>query len=146
MSFNVYPIGHVEKTGDITRIRVERRYCEALLNLHRFSHAIVLWWIDKRDTPRDRSTVVVVPKAHGRIPEKSGVFACRSPARPNPIGHSVVRVLSIDMDECVVVVDQIDAYDGTSVIDIKPYMPSSDRVDGATVAPWFDNLDARYTS
>jgi len=50
------------------------------------------------------------------------------------------------MDECVVVVDQIDAYNGTPVIDIKPYMPSSDRVDGATVAPWFDNLDPRYTS
>ncbi|MCF2137792.1 MAG: tRNA (N6-threonylcarbamoyladenosine(37)-N6)-methyltransferase TrmO [Candidatus Thorarchaeota archaeon] len=144
MTFVLHEIGLVRKTqGRLPQIVIHQSFCEALLNVDRFSHIIVLWWISGRDTDDDRSTLVVTPIG-GRIPERSGVFSCRSPSRPNPIGHSIVQVVSVDMAACTIVVDQIDANDGTPILDIKPYLPSSDRVENAVVAPWFSDLEHRY--
>ncbi len=145
MEFRIVSVGVVATRDGRRCIEVDRRYCDALINVDKFSHIIVLWWISGRDNPDDRAVTTVYPhKKGGRIPELSGVFACRSPARPNPIGHSVVRVESVNLDECRVWIDEIDAFDGSPVIDIKPYLPSSDRVDHAVVAPWFRDLAPRY--
>ncbi|MHA1771964.1 MAG: tRNA (N6-threonylcarbamoyladenosine(37)-N6)-methyltransferase TrmO [Candidatus Thorarchaeota archaeon] len=144
MTFVLREIGLVRKAQDhLPQIMIHQDFCEALLNVDRFSHIIVLWWISGRDTEEDRSTLVVTPRG-GRIPERSGVFACRSPARPNPIGHSIVKVVSVNMTSCTIVVDQIDANDGSPILDIKPYLPSSDRVEQPVVAPWFSDLEHRY--
>ena len=60
----------------------------------------------------------------------SGVFALRSPARPNPIGLHVARLVSIDVEAGLLALDAIDALDGTPVIDLKPYFASIDSVAG----------------
>ncbi len=145
-SYTLVPIGYVRRPDQgMPSLVIYEDYCPALLNVDRFSHLIVLWWISGRDNLSDRSTVVVIPRG-GRIPEVSGVFSCRSPARPNPIGHSVVKIISVDMESCTVTIDQIDANNDSPIIDMKPYLPSSDRVDNAVVAPWFTELKQRYSS
>lgn len=63
----------------------------------------------------------------------------RSPARPNPIALTLVKIMRIDNTR--VYVDELEAYDGTPVLDIKPYLPNSDRVDdGVVLPPYFEHL------
>jgi tRNA-Thr(GGU) m(6)t(6)A37 methyltransferase TsaA len=144
MRYAVFPVGHVKKGEKTTRLIIRDEFWEATTHLELFSHIIVLWWIDRMDTEENRSkTLANPPRNKGPIP--SGVFACRSPARPNPIGHSVVRVIKLDGQRKSIVIDRIDADDGTPVLDIKPYLPSSDKVENAKVAPWFQNLERRYS-
>jgi tRNA (Thr-GGU) A37 N-methylase len=76
----------------------------------------------------------------------SGVFASRSPARPTPIGLSIVAIQSVDVSTRRIYIDQIDAHHDTPVIDIKPYMPFSDKVDKAKVPSWFHDNEPRYTT
>jgi tRNA-Thr(GGU) m(6)t(6)A37 methyltransferase TsaA len=144
MTFRLTPIGQVEKTESVIRIMIYPQFREGLVHLGEFSHAIILWWIHERDSTDDRQRLLANPP-RGKGTEPSGVFACRSPFRPNPIGHSVAGLVSVDETKGVIVLDQIDAKDGTPVLDIKPYLPSSDKVDRATVAPWFKNLEKRYS-
>ncbi len=144
MSYTVKPIGHVKKIGNQNYLDINEEYWEATTHLDLFSHAIVLWWIDGRDTPENRQTVLSnPPKNKGPVP--SGVFSCRSPSRPNPIGHTIVKIINVDEKNKQILIDHMDANDGTPIIDIKPYLPSSDKVDNARVAPWFEHLENRYT-
>jgi hypothetical protein len=66
--------------------------------------------------------------------KRVGVFACRSPFRPNPIGLSAVKLLSIDCDKGRVAleVQGVDLIDGTPILDIKPYLPYTDGIAEAT--------------
>ncbi|MBS3795396.1 MAG: tRNA (N6-threonylcarbamoyladenosine(37)-N6)-methyltransferase TrmO [Candidatus Thorarchaeota archaeon] len=146
MSIEIRPIGEVAKEESRVCIWIYDSFWDATLNLDKFSHLIILWWISGRDNPESRQTLRVVPKGDEETVEESGVFACRSPARPNPIGHTVVALRDIDEAAKRLVIDQIDAFHGTPVLDIKPYMPTSDRVDGAEVPIWFRSLLPRYTN
>lgn len=145
LEYLVKPIGHVEKSGADILLIVDSECRDGLTHLELFSHAIVLWWIHERSNPEDRSTLLAHPP-RGKGDEPSGVFACRSPFRPNPIGHSVVALQRVDLKSGVVWLDQIDARNGTPILDIKPYLPSSDKVDDCRVAPWFENLEKRYSA
>ncbi len=138
-------IGRVRKESEETFILLESEYWEGTLNLDKFSHLIVIWWIDGHDNPESRGTLIVTPKpARGQASARSGVFACRSPRRPNPIGHSVVALRELQPVEKRIMIDRIDARDGTPVLDLKPYTPTSDRVDDARVPSWFEDLEPRY--
>ena len=144
MTYTVNPIGTIQKKDSKIYLEINHELWDATTHLDLFSHAIVLWWIDGKDTPDLRQTVLSNPPKN-KGPNPSGVFSCRSPARPNPIGHTIVQIISLDEQNKRIVIDQIDADDGTPLIDIKPYLPSSDRVENAEVAPWFKNLDKRYS-
>ena len=65
-----------------------------------------------------------------------GLFATRSPVRPNPLALTTVHVLRIDYAKGLIQIDYIDANDGTPVLDIKPYTPSLDRVETPAVPEW----------
>ena len=145
MEFRANIIGHVKKPAeDQLYIEIADQYWNGVLQLDQFSHMIVLWWITGRDSITYRSNLQdYPPQADAKL---SGVFASRSPARPTPIGLSIVAIEKVDNDTHRVYIDQIDAFDGTPVIDIKPYMPSSDRVDKAVVPPWFRDNVPRYTT
>ena len=138
-------VGYVRKpdSGDVY-IEIENQFWEAAINIDKFSHIIVLWWITGRDNPQDRANLSGYPPKEGA--ELSGVFATRSPARPTPIGHSIVAITKVDNDRRRIYLDQIDALGNTPVVDIKPYMPTSDRVEDAKVPVWFKNNTPRYTS
>ncbi len=71
---------------------------------------------------------------HG--PETIGIFATRSPVRPNPIALSAVPVLGIDTAAGIIAVPYVDADDGTPVLDIKPYLPATERIRDVKVPAW----------
>ena len=137
-SFVVKPVGFVVKQEEETWLQISPSFREALLYLDQFSHAVVLWWIHERDTPEGRSMLIARPPFEKAPP--SGIFASRSPNRPNPIGLTIVRILNVDREEGKVLVDRIDAFDGSPIIDIKGYFPSSDRVEDAKIPEWFEGL------
>ncbi|HSI40503.1 MAG TPA: tRNA (N6-threonylcarbamoyladenosine(37)-N6)-methyltransferase TrmO [Xanthobacteraceae bacterium] len=89
----------------------------ALEGLEGTTHLWLLYWMDR--APRD--LVVQVPRSYGK---GRGTFALRSPARPNPIAMSAVRLLGIDGNRLAVV--GLDCLDGTPLLDIKPYFASTD--------------------
>jgi len=138
--FKVHSIGYVKKTEELTCICVDGPYTDALLNIEHFSHLIVLWWISRRDTPSDRTVLQVTPKRHPNAP-LSGVFACRSPSRPNPIGLSIVKLERFDPQTNSLIIDRIDAFHETPVIDLKPYFPSSDSIQSVMLPEWFSDLN-----
>jgi tRNA-Thr(GGU) m(6)t(6)A37 methyltransferase TsaA len=132
-SFIVRPIGHVEKSGDRTQIVLDRKYQPGLRGMEGFSHVYVFWWFDKNDTPEKRAILQVHPRGNPQNP-LTGVFATRSPVRPNLIALTLCRVVSAK--ENVLEVEKIDAFPGTAVLDIKPFIPGYDSVSDARVPDW----------
>ncbi len=100
--------------GDF-RIIVDECYRQGLNQLERFRYLYVFFHIDRLD--RAVSMMVSPPMAEGR---QVGLFASRSPVRPNPIGLSIVRIKRIA--GTVIHTTGIDALDGTPLLDIKPYI------------------------
>lgn len=130
----IYFIGVVEKAGEEeAQIRIFSEFCNGLTGVEEFSHLIVLYWFHLRDDEADRRTLIVFPKRHMVNVEK-GVFACRSPSRPNPIGLCVVEL--VKREDCVLTVRGLDAFEGSPIIDIKPYIPSVDFVENIRVPEW----------
>ena len=139
-TFTIVPIGYIEKeSNEMTYIIVYEAFKEALLNIEFFLHLIILWWITGRDNVADRAVLQVWPKDRPTAP-LSGVFTCRAPSRPNPIGLSIVALQSYEKPANRLVIDRIDAFHGTPVIDIKPYFPSSDTIRNVTLPDWFEDL------
>jgi len=116
-------------------LELDEAYREGLLSLAEFGRVNALWWADRMDTPEFRGTLSCeLPYAPG---VRAGVFACRSEYRPNPIALTSCGVLSVDVKAGLVVLDYIDALDGTPLLDLKPYIPVCDRARDFRVAPWF---------
>lgn len=114
-----------ELQGEIV-FEPEFRRPEALLGIEEFSHLWLLWEFSaaKRD---NWSATVYPPRLGGK--EKRGVFATRSPFRPNSIGLSCVkleRVVWEGEDAPKLIVSGVDLMDGTPIYDIKPYLPYAD--------------------
>jgi len=114
-----------ELVGEIV-FTPEFRRPEALLGIEEFSHLWLIWEFsaNRRDT---WSATVHPPRLGGR--EKRGVFATRSPFRPNPIGLSCVKLERVDWDgedAPRIIVSGADLLDGTPIYDIKPYLPYAD--------------------
>jgi tRNA (adenine37-N6)-methyltransferase len=101
---------------------------------------LVFWWFDKNDTPQKRSRLQVHPRGNKNNP-LTGVFACRSPARPNLIGLSLCWILSVKNN--VVEIEKIDAFEGTPILDLKPYLPGYDSTPNASVPDWIKIRDQR---
>lgn len=145
MTFSASVVGYVRKPEEgVIYIEIEPQYWKATLQVDQFSHIIVLWWITGHDNPQSRANLADYPPQENA--EMSGVFASRSPARPTPIGLSIVGINRIDSKTQRIYIDQIDAHDDTPVVDIKPYMPFSDKVDKAKVPSWFQGNVSRYSS
>lgn len=133
--FIVHPIGKVYNNGKETFIEVEKSYIPALQALEGFSNINVVWWFSDFDDEQSRSTLQAGQPYKG-APEVMGVFATRSPLRPNPIALTTVDIIHIDYEKGIIRIAFIDANDGTPVLDIKPYTPSFDRVETPSVPAW----------
>ncbi len=106
----------------------EFRQPEAFMGLEEYSHLWLLW--DFSEVTRENWTATVHPPRLGGK-EKRGVFATRSPFRPNPIGLSCVKLLEIVSEgeqAPKLLVAGADLMDGTPIYDIKPYLPYADAV------------------
>jgi tRNA-Thr(GGU) m(6)t(6)A37 methyltransferase TsaA len=131
--FEVYPVGVVRKRGEAATIEIHAPYTDALLGLDQFSHVVVLTWFHKNDTPERRRTLRVHPRGNPNNP-LTGVFGTRSPARPNLIGMHVCEILSLKGKR--VRVKEIDAFDGTPVLDLKPCLSQKGMAAEVRVPEW----------
>ena len=114
-----------------SRVVLDEAYAEGLDGLDGFSHVVVLAHLDGIGEAHLRARPPHVDDV------EVGVFASRSPARPNPIAQSVVRLA--DVEGTTLHVRGLDLVDGTPVLDVKPYVGG---VDGADVERgWLDELD-----
>lgn len=144
-SINISIIGHIRsdfpekfgiprQSGRIKKLRsvivLDGKYKspETLRGLEGFSHLWVLWIFSQ--TPIGKWSPTVRPPRLGGN-RRMGVFATRSPYRPNPIGMSALEIEKIDPEKGEITVLGGDILDGTPIIDIKPYLPSADRIDNA---------------
>lgn len=134
-TFRVHPIGYVKKTDDRTLLILDERYQPGLLGLEGFSHIYTLWWFDRNDNPKKRSILQVHPMGNRKNP-LTGVFATRSPVRPNLLALTLCKVVSVR--ENVIEIEKTDAFDGTPVLDIKPFIPGYDSTHDASVPDWLE--------
>ena len=135
-TFQLHSIGTVHASDEEQNyfLQIDEPYRSGLKQMDQFSHVQVFWWADQMDTEQYRNIrTCELPYAPG---VEAGVFACRSEYRPNPIAVTLMAVISVDVETGIVVLPWIDAFDGTPVLDIKPYIPISDRVRDFKVADW----------
>lgn len=111
---------------------VRAEYEQGLLDIEGFSHLYVLWAFDRAGEP----SLIAIPPSD-KTPH--GVFATRSPQRPNPIGLTVVSLLRREGTKLVV--RGVDMLDGTPILDIKPYL--SNVADSDLRRGWLDLVDPR---
>lgn len=131
--YRIFPIGRVKKTNELVTIEIDMDYQDALGGLEQFSHIIVLCWLHRNDTAERRSILKVHPRGDPNNP-LTGVFATRSPVRPNLISLSTCKIISLRGGR--IQVDRIDAFDGTPVIDIKPCIARTDWASDIRVPVW----------
>ena len=131
----VFSIGKITNQNDNAGILLEAKYAPALKGLRGYSHVQIVWWMDGCDNETDRA-VLTEEKPYTKGPDEIGVFALRSPERPNPIAVSNAQITYIDEEKGIVGLTYIDAYEGSAVLDIKPYTPSIDRVESPRTPDW----------
>jgi len=134
-NFQVSPIGKINVNKKGMFIELEPEYIPALQALDGFSHLSVIWWFSDFDSEEARN-ILEAPQPYKNGPAVMGIFATRSPVRPNPIALTAVQVIQIDHEKGIIQIAWIDANDGTPIIDIKPYTPSSDRIENPGVPEW----------
>jgi len=117
LRIELHPIGVARKTEkrDLMVISINPEYAEGLDGIERLDYIYVLYWMD-RLSEEDRKVLKVHPRGDRSRP-LTGVFALRSPMRPNPIGLTRVRLLRREGNKLYV--EGLDALDGTPVVDIK---------------------------
>jgi len=115
----------------VSEIVIDSSLAEALDGLEDFSHIIVLYWMHR--VISTQMPLKIHPRGNRELP-LVGLFAARTPNRPNRIGKATVRLLQRRGN--ILRVKGLDALDGTPVIDIKPYLPDYDSADDAKVPQW----------
>ncbi len=118
--------------GNISVITLTEKYAvsAALRGIGMYSHIWLLWLFSENPEREEFSPTVRPPRLGGN--ERMGVFATRSPFRPNNIGLSCVKLIRADEEQCRLYVSGADLMNGTPIIDIKPYIPYSDCRPGAS--------------
>ena len=132
-TYAIHPVGTVHTRGDEAWIEIFPEYQDGLLGLEGFSHIIVLYWFHENDTPEKRQTLRVHPRGDDANP-LTGVFATHAPVRPNLIALTRCRILAVTGN--LIRVDEIDARDGSPVIDIKSYFPETVSRDDIKLPDW----------
>jgi tRNA-Thr(GGU) m(6)t(6)A37 methyltransferase TsaA len=103
----------------VSKITVYDEYAEALDGIDKYTHLIILYWLDRSDGP----LLKVIPP--GQTQER-GVFSTRAPSRPNQIAFCVVDL--VDRKNNVLTVRGLDAFDRSLIVDIKPYLFGLDNI------------------
>jgi len=150
--FRVQPIGYVRRPGapepdpevfydpwEETALEILPRWVDALAGIEEYSHLYVIFWLDR--VRRARKPRFPVPEGRDGLREV-GLFATRTPRRPNPIGTSAPRLLR--REGATLWVSGSDAWPGTPILDIKGYTPRDDLRPDATVPEWLETLWALH--
>ena len=127
--------GRQPNPAPLCRARVFPEFLPGLASLEGFSHLILLYWLDR---PTHDFSLVFTPPFD---PHPRGLFATRNPNRPNPIGLSVVAFDGFEGEDCLKV-RYLDCLDGTPLLDIKPYLPTTDAESDASMG-WLERHATR---
>ncbi len=111
------------------KIEILPEYMEGLLDIEGFSHITLFYHLHKVKEYKLKVTPFMDTKQHG-------IFACKSPTRPNALGMSTVKLLAVEGN--TLYVEEVDMLDGTPLIDIKPYWPQYDSRENVRVG-WLEN-------
>jgi tRNA-Thr(GGU) m(6)t(6)A37 methyltransferase TsaA len=140
------PIGFVktDAVGDevkdksrISYVVIRSELAEALDGIDGFSHLFVLFWLHEI-SDEQRKTLKVHPRGRRDLP-LLGIFATRTMLRPNPIGLTLVELVKVEGN--ILTVRGLDAFDGTPVLDVKPF-DSWDMTKDARVPEWWTKLES----
>ena len=124
----------------LSEIFIECELTSALEGITGFSHVFILFWLHEI-TGKERKTLKVHPRGRQDLP-LLGVFATRTNLRPNPIGLTLCEL--VKMEGNVLTVRGLDAFDGTPVLDVKPY-DSWDCAANARMPDWWMKLEKERT-
>ena len=126
-SLDEMPIQPTGKASAPGTAEIYTEYRGALADLDRFSHVILIYHLHRVESWKPKVTPFL-----DKI--ERGLFATRAPARPNPIGISIVRLERIQSG--VIYLGNVDILDGTPLLDIKPYVPAFDQPQGPVKIGW----------
>ena len=141
---SLMPIGFVETEAVgkevrdknvVSKIVFREDLTEALEGVKEFSHLFVLFWLHRMSN-KDKKVMKVHPRGRDDMP-LLGIYATRTPHRPNPIGLTRVKLLKVEGN--IVTVQGLDAFNGTPVLDIKPF-DSWDTTEDFKVPAWWKKL------
>lgn len=141
--YKLVPIGYVRVGEGGFCLEIASDYRPALRGLEGFSHINVLWWGHLCDSEEHRK-ITHCETPYKTAPATMGIFATRSPLRPNPIALTPVAILNIEYDTGIISIPYIDAEDGSPILDIKPYHPAVDRIRDVSVPDWCSHWPAWY--
>jgi len=136
-TYQIFPIGYVCRSENRIYLEILEPFRAALKQLDHFSHVMVFWWADKHDNDKSRSVMQTKPPYAAKI--LTGVFATRAEYRPNPIAMTTCKMLKVDEKNGIIQVADIDAFDGTPIVDLKAYFPVCDRVKEARIPEWLSD-------
>ncbi|MDM8514750.1 tRNA (N6-threonylcarbamoyladenosine(37)-N6)-methyltransferase TrmO [Desulfobacterales bacterium HSG16] len=123
------PIQPPAAAGIRAEVEIMPEFVEALKDLEGFSHIILLYHFHRAGAFKPVVKPFLDDSAHG-------LFATRAPARPNPIGLSVVRLVSVDKNRLII--EDADIVDNSPVLDIKPYAPVFDVREESVKTGWLE--------
>lgn len=130
----IRPIGTTKGNSII----IHKKWLKALRGIEGFSHVMVITWLNKAHKPQ----MMIHPRGNRRI-KKIGYLATRTPHRFNPIGLTIVKL--VKRSGTVFQVDGLDVWDGTPVMDIKPYTKKDFKL-GFRMPKWVKQLDRLETN
>lgn len=149
MQITMKPIGvvqnEIEQTGHPrwenirSRILLDPAYLPGLKGLGEFSHLNILFYLDRSHFSPE--LLVIHPRGNPDLP-LMGLFATRTPNRPNPIALTTVKLLSVERDG--ITVSGLDALNETPVLDIKPYVPALDEREEAVLPEWMRQMHRKF--
>jgi tRNA-Thr(GGU) m(6)t(6)A37 methyltransferase TsaA len=125
------PVGNADERN-VVELLPGKQFEQALLDLEGFDRVWLVWWFHRHRNWKPQ----VLPPRGAR--QKRGVFATRSPHRPNPIGITPVQLVRVEKRRLVV--GEVDLIDGTPILDIKPYVPAIDSFPKSK-AGWVDDIE-----
>jgi len=130
------PAGKIEKKKSRTFLRLNADSAGIPEALEEYSHINLIWYCNRFNMPALRKILVCTPPYEA---PKTGVFASRSPVRPNPLALTVCPILEVDRKNRRIELAGCDAFDGTPVIGFRPYLPVLDRVREPALPPWLSH-------
>ena len=119
-----------DATEQVATLQILPAYTEGLDGIEQFSHLTIVYWLNRSQW---NGRLKVHPRGRSDLP-LTGVFATRSPVRPNPIAVSVVRLVSRDGNELTVA--GLDAFNETPILDIKPFVLGPELLGEVQVPDW----------
>ncbi|MCG8333960.1 MAG: SAM-dependent methyltransferase [Proteobacteria bacterium] len=141
--FEVFSIGQIEASQGQFGIKIDEPFISALEGLDDFGFVNIFWWAHQLDD-KDGRQVKTCAKPYRNGPDQLGIFATRSPARPNPIALTTAAIISVNNQEGIIQIPYIDADHGTPVLDLKPYHPSMERIKNVTMPDWCNHWPKWY--